>query len=724
MSNISKHQPSRAQLIKENEELRRRLDEAEQTLQAIREGEVDALVVAGPQGEQVYSITGAEHIYRLIVETMNEAALTVDLDGTILFCNQRFCDLMKTPMENVLGRRITAFAPEPQHWRLRKLLADASDGPAQRRLVLLAGDGAEVPVQVAASPLPTDGPVSLCLGATDLTELEASAHSIRVLREHEQALAESESRYRELVQNANSAIIRWERDGTITFFNEYAQAFFGYSEEEAVGRNASFLLPEADSAGADLKYLVRDIVNHPERYASHVNENIRRDGRRVWMAWANKPIYDENAQVTGVLAIGTDITDRKEAEEALQEANEQLRVQTEELRVQTEELLEANQALSDAETRLRLATEATHFGTFDYYPQTGKLIWSSYMRQHFGILSPDMPIDYRTFLNAIHPDDRERVNQASRNAMSPESGGKYAVEYRAIGIEDHKERWLECRGQAFFDNKGRAVRFIGGARDITEAKMAQQALQAMTATLEQQVQQRTADLIAANQELEAFTYSVSHDLRAPLRHVMGFVELLGSRTDPNSDQEIRRYVKIILEASQRMGKLIDGLLTLSRVGRVAMANVDVDLGRLVDEAREVLSGEMVGRTIDWRIGPLPHVRGDATLLRTVVVNLLSNAIKYTQKKDPARIEVGSEVRNEELIFYVRDNGAGFDMHFSGKLFGVFQRLHPVEEFDGTGIGLASVRRIIERHGGRVWAEGKVDHGATFYFSLPVRSIGL
>ncbi len=720
MSSTAKDHHTKAQLVAENERLRTRLDEAEQTLQAIRAGEVDALVVDGPEGERVYSVSGAEHIYRVIVETMNEAALTVDRDGTILFCNQRFCDLVKTPMEAVFGRKLMSFVPESRQWALRALLADAQARPVQQRLTLRAADGADVPVQLAASPLRADHTATVCLVATDLTELEASARSVRVLREHEQALAESESRYRELVQNANSAIIRWKADGTITFFNEYAQAFFGYREEEAVGRHITMLLPEEDSTGESLRWLVRAIARHPERYTRHTNENICRDGRRVWMTWTNKPIYDPDGQVAGILSVGTDITERRRTEEDLQEANEALKVQTEELRVQTEELLGANEALNDAETRLRLATEVTHFGTFDYYPSTGKLVWSNYMREHFGV-SRDADVNIDMFRHGVHPDDRARVRQAVAQAMRPESGGEYAAEYRTIGIEDHQERWLESRGQVFFDDQGRAVRFIGGTHEITESKRAEQALRTLTATLEQRVQQRTADLAAANKELEAFTYSVSHDLRAPLRHVMGFVELLEKKSEANPDTEVRRYTQIILEASQRMGKLIDGLLWLSRVGRVAMVNTEVDLGQLVQEARQELAPDMAGRTIEWRIAPLPHVRGDATLLRSVIVNLLSNAIKYTRKKNPARIEIGSEVRNAEVIFYVRDNGAGFDMRFAGKLFGVFQRLHPVEEFAGTGIGLASVRRIIERHGGRVWAEGEVERGATFFFALPVRS---
>ena len=234
------------------------------------------------------------------------------------------------------------------------------------------------------------------------------------------------------------------------------------------------------------------------------------------------------------------------------------------------------------------------------------------------------------------------------------------------------------------------------------------------------LKQRTAELAASNGELEAFSYTVSHDLRAPLRHITSFVALLDEEAQASLNEQCRHYMQNISEAAQRMGRLIDDLLTFSRIGRAAMTVQPVGLRRLVDEARTELASETDGRAIDWQIGPLPEVSGDPALLRSVMVNLLSNAIKYTRHCDTARIEVGCREEAGEVICFVRDNGAGFDMKFADKLFGVFQRLHRAEDFDGTGIGLASVRRAVHRHGGRTWAEGELARGATFYFSLPCR----
>jgi signal transduction histidine kinase len=298
------------------------------------------------------------------------------------------------------------------------------------------------------------------------------------------------------------------------------------------------------------------------------------------------------------------------------------------------------------------------------------------------------------------------------------------------------------------DASGKVIGVSKVAREITQRKQAVEQIRVLNAELERRVAERTAQLQAANAELEAFSYSVSHDLRAPLRHVMGFVDLLQKDAGPALSEQSLRHLTTISESAKRMGDLIDDLLDFSRVGRAELHKTEIHLDELVRDALGDFKAETKGRNIAWNIHPLPAAQADRTLLRMALVNLISNAVKFTGLRPgeayapegaraEAKIEIGimekcgtgavASTQNSNTpklqdsdapVFFIRDNGVGFDPQYTGKLFGVFQRLHSQDEFEGTGIGLANVQRIIHRHGGRAWAEGVVDGGATFYFSIP------
>jgi len=261
---------------------------------------------------------------------------------------------------------------------------------------------------------------------------------------------------------------------------------------------------------------------------------------------------------------------------------------------------------------------------------------------------------------------------------------------------------------------------LAEAFDEMAASLQQQRneINVLNTTLERRVAERTAQLESLNKELEAFSYSVSHDLRAPLRHVGGYVEMLQRESGSVLSENGHRFLTIILQAAREMGILIDDLLAFSRMGRAELRRTLIRMDEPANEALEEMKRDAQGRNIRWEIEPLPEVFADRAMMKQVWMNLFSNAVKYTRRKDPAEIKVGCRRKESEFEFHVRDNGAGFDMQYAAKLFGVFQRLHSASEFEGTGIGLANVRRIVSRHGGRTWAEGKVDEGATFYFALP------
>ncbi|MBU1775972.1 MAG: PAS domain S-box protein, partial [Gammaproteobacteria bacterium] len=272
---------------------------------------------------------------------------------------------------------------------------------------------------------------------------------------------------------------------------------------------------------------------------------------------------------------------------------------------------------------------------------------------------------------------------------------------------------------ALRDESGNISGFVGLVYDLTERKQAGAVIRKLNQELERRVVERTAQLEEVNRELEAFSYSVSHDLRTPLRAIDGFSHILQDEYIGKLDEEGKRLLDMVSGNANRMGQLIDDILQFSRTGRTEIRTVVIDMQRMAREVLDELQSTVTKiPNLQCEIGELPKARGDRAMMRQVFSNLISNALKFSRNREAPRIEVGGSIQGDEAVYYVRDNGAGFDMRYAAKLFGVFQRLHTAEEFEGTGIGLAIVKRIIARHGGRVWAEGKVNEGATMYFALP------
>jgi PAS domain S-box-containing protein len=359
------------------------------------------------------------------------------------------------------------------------------------------------------------------------------------------------------------------------------------------------------------------------------------------------------------------------------------------------------QAEEERDRFFNLSRDAICIATFDGYFKTLNPAWE----RTLGLSREELMA--RPFIEFIHPDDVP----SSEAEVKHLAEGKETVNFEnRFRCRDGSWRWFSWNARAVVPQH----LIYATGRDITERKRAQAQIIQLNADL----QNRATELEAANQELEAFSYSVSHDLRAPLRHIDGFVKLLGKQAREKLDERGQRYLDIIADAARQMGMLIDDLLVFSRMNRAELRHARVSLDALVHEAIHGLQSETSGRPIQWKIATLPEIEADPAMLRQVWVNLIANAVKYSRPRNPAEIEIGCNPDNGEFVFFVRDNGVGFDMQYAHKLFGVFQRLHRAEEFEGTGIGLANVRRIIHRHGGRTWAIGKVDGGATFFFSLP------
>ncbi|HEX3626355.1 MAG TPA: PAS domain S-box protein [Verrucomicrobiae bacterium] len=492
----------------------------------------------------------------------------------------------------------------------------------------------------------------------------------------ETALQQNEERFRLMISAIRDyAVIRLDLDGRVASWNEGAYRIKGYTADEIIGQHVSkFYPPEAVESGTPQHLLALAAENG---HAEDTGWRVRKDGSRFWAHVTIARIRNPKEELLGFVKVTRDLTERRHAEEVQEERDRYF----------------------------DLSRELICVLGFDGYFKNLNPAW----KWTLGFSTEEMMA--RPYMEFVHPDDRAATEAEDEKLKK---GGETIYFENRLLCKDNTWRWFAWSARAALPQNV----IYGTGRDISERKLAHEKIEKLNADL----QSHTRQLEETNKELEAFSYSVSHDLRAPLRHIDGFVKMLVKQSGPQLDDRGKRYLDIIADSAQKMGNLIDDLLVFSRMSRAELRRTRVSTDSLVHEAVEGLQTDINGRHIDWKIAALPEVDADPAMLQQVWVNLIANAVKYTRPRDPAKIEIGCEDSgNGEYVFFVHDNGVGFDMQYAHKLFGVFQRLHRAEEFEGTGIGLANVGRIVHRHGGRVWAEGRPDAGATFYFSLPKTS---
>jgi PAS domain S-box-containing protein len=517
-----------------------------------------------------------------------------------------------------------------------------------------------------------------------------------------EALLKTVALQKAIFNSANFSCIATDGKGIIQIFNVGAERMLGYTAAEVVNIMTAAALHDPQEVSARAAALSIEfgtpiapgfeaLVFKAARGIEDIYEltKIRKDGSGFPAMVSVTALRDAQESIIGYLLIGTDNTARQEVEAERQKLDQRLRDQ----QFYTRSLIESNiDALMTTDPRgiitdVNKQAEALTGCTRD------ELIGAPFK-------------DYFT--------DPDRAEAGINCVLSEGKLTNYELTARA---GDGRETVVSYNATTFHDRARRLQGVFAAARDMTELKRFEHTLRQNEVQRERDAE-HAKQLGLVNQELEAFSYSVSHDLRAPLRHIHGYVEMLRVATDGQLSTKATHYLKTIADASVEMGELVDGLLAFSRVGRAEIRCGPVQLGDLVEDVIRGLEMAAKGRSIVWKIGPLPPVVGDAPLLKQVFTNLIDNALKYSRTSDPATIEIGCAGEEAgRVVLFVRDNGVGFEMQYAHKLFGVFQRLHRAEEFEGTGIGLAIVRRIIDRHGGRAWAEGGVDQGATFYLTL-------
>ncbi len=524
----------------------------------------------------------------------------------------------------------------------------------------------------------------------------------------------AEGALRDITSSLAEGIYVMDQEGKVIFMNPEAEHLLGFTMSELSDKNAHDTVHFRKADGSPLPFEqcgMHKVIENGVRFVSSDEVFVGKNGAVFPISVICSPVI-ENGRVVAAVTAFRDITEQKKMEKDRENLIVDLEIANKELEREISERRNVEEYLRQSEERFRLAMLGASDGLWDRNLQTGEIYYSPRWKSMLGYTDEELANHLDTWKRLLHPDDRGTALALVRDFLEGRSD-KYEAEFRLCHKDGHYLDILS-RGSLVRGVNGEALRFVGTHVDITERKQTEERIRTLNAQLKDQV----SKLDAANKELEAFSYSVSHDLRAPLRHMSGFLKLLQKRLGDYPDVEARDYMAAIFEASKKMDLLIDDLLAFSRIVRVEMRKKKVSFNTLVKAAIGDIRSETKGRDIIWDIEELPDVYGDRSLLSLVFANLISNAVKYTSARPRAEISVGYREDKEEIIFFVKDNGAGFDMKYVDRLFGVFQRLHTRSEFEGNGIGLANVQRIIARHGGRVWAEGAVGQGATFYFSIP------
>jgi PAS domain S-box-containing protein len=647
-------------------------------------GDTAATITGNGLGPTAESEAALKALLKEVIDlkaALDEHAIVAmtDPQGKITYVNDKFCAISKYSREELLGQdhRIINSGYHSTEF-IRDLWTTITHGRVWHgEIKNRAKDGTYYWVDTTIVPfLNEDGkPRQYVAIRADITERKAIEEQLRA------SLREIGDLKTALDEHAIVAMT--DPQGRITYVNDKFCAISKYSREELLGQDHRII-----NSGYHSTEFIRDLwttITHGKVWHGEI-KNKAKDGSFYWVDTTIVPFLKEDGKPRQYVAIRADITERKRIEEQLRASLREIG----DLKAALDE--HAIVAMTDPQGRIT-------------YVNDKFCAISKYSREEL------LGQDHRIINSGYHP------TEFIRDLWTTIARGKVWHGEIKNKAKDGSYYWVDTTIVPFLNDKGKPRQYVAIRADITERKHAEDEIRKLNLELERRVAQRTVELESANKELEAFSYSVSHDLRAPLRAIDGFSQAVLEDYGAQLPEEGKRYLETIRGGAQRMGFLIDDLLTFSRLSRLPLNKRSVNSQRLVQETLAELGFPFRERKVEVRMGDLPRCSGDAALLKQVWLNLLSNALKYTRQREPAVIEIDCKEDNGEKTYFVGDNGSGFDMRYAGKLFGVFQRLHRADEFEGTGVGLAIVQRIVSRHGGRVWADAALNRGATFYFTL-------
>jgi len=807
------------ELLQKNAELQSRLSESEEALNAIRNGEVDAIIVSGAGGEKVFSLTSAETPYRILLENMNEGAVTLNSGGNVLYCNHRFAEMMSVPISQIVGSDCIRFISDEEKEKFMDLI---EKGRQDKVIGLFSfkieNNSSLIHLQLSFQPIPDEISGEISIIFSDVTSMkkyqeqledmvrertreieianEKLQNDIIEIENARNSLSESERKYHTTLDSIGDAVISTDLNGSITYMNPLSEKLTGWTFHDATNRPVKEVFNVIDEdTGDEIENPVTAALEHGIIFVGLSNHTllIRKDGSKVCIADSAAVIKDNHGITRGVVLVFRDMTQIRLKDQKLRESEEMFRSLAEnipsvlmrfdsELRViylsptaewftgipsaqfigktnrevgMPEDLCklweDATQAVFNtgkaknvefdlltpegknyfflqlapefgpdgtvsyvlgistditerkkSEERLNIALENGNIGLWEWDIKTNVVKLDERTEKMFGLRPGSFRKTYNAFEKLVHEEDISHVQKAIKNSL--ERDLPYVTLFRTKP-ESGNTNYISSRALIIKDENGKPVSFTGVCFDVTNLKEGTELL----------VKKLNEELLRSNKDLESFAYVASHDLQEPLRMVTSFTQLLALQYKDKLDERAHEYISFAVDGSQRMYELLNGLLAYSRIQSKGKAFTRVNLNNVLENVTKNLSLQIKESSTSIEIDKLPEVFADENQMIQLFQNLISNSIKFSLESP--RIYISSMFENGNYVFSVKDKGIGIESQYFDRIFKIFQRLHPRDQFEGTGIGLAICRRIIDRHGGNIWVESVPEKGSTFFFTI-------